>query len=226
MLRVGLTGGLGSGKSMVAAMFAALGAHILSADEIGRELMQPGRPVQQEIVRVFGTSIVTGTGSGVQIDRVALARIAFGQGRIAELNRIIHPAVVAEQERRTQQIFARDAGAIVMVESALIFEASLGENIPGLRDRFEKLILVTAPEPIKLARFVARVSAGREINGAERAEIEGDGRARIAAQIPDAEKIPLCDYVIENSGTAHDTQAAVARIWSDLVSCSRTKLGR
>lgn len=223
MLRVGLTGGLGSGKSMVAAMFTAHGAHILSADEIGRELMQPGTPVLREIVRVFGTSIVMNTGS--QIDRVALARIAFGEGRIAELNRIVHPAVIAEQERRARQIFARDAGAIVIVESALIFEASLGENIPGWRNRFDKLILVTAPEAVKLARFVARVTAGRKISDAERAAIEADGRARMAAQIPDAEKAPLCDYVIENSGSARDTEAAVARIWSALVHYSKTGSG-
>ena len=222
MLRVGLTGGLGSGKTTISAMFAAHGAHILSADEIGRGLMQPGNAVFGEIVRVFGTSIVTNSGS---IDRAALARSAFASGRIEELNRIIHPAVIAEQEHRAQQIFARDCNAVVIVESALIFEASRGENIPGWHERFDKLILVTSPERLKLDRFIARVSAGRTLSQAERTAIEVDGRARMAAQIPDAAKIPLCDYVLENSGSLKKTEEAVARIWADLKQLSAAEPG-
>jgi dephospho-CoA kinase len=222
MLRVGLTGGLGSGKTTISAMFAAHGAHILSADEIGRGLMEPGNAVFGEIVRVFGTSIVTNSGS---IDRAALARSAFTSGRIEELNRIIHPAVIAEQEHRAQQIFARDTNAVVIVESALIFEASRGENIPGWHERFDKLILVTSPERLKLDRFIARVSAGRTLSPAERTAIEVDGRARMAAQIPDAAKIPLCDYVLENSGPLKKTEEAVARIWTDLKQLSAAEPG-
>ena len=222
MLRVGLTGGLGSGKSTIAAMFAAHGAHILHADEIGRTLMQPGNAVYDEILRVFGNGIVASSGA---IDRLALARAAFRDGRLEELNHIVHPAVVAEQEVCTKKIFAHDTDAVVIVESALIFEASLAENVPGWRDRFDKLILVTAPEPVKLARFVARVTEGRTLTDAERAMIESDARARIAVQLPDAAKIPNCDYVIENNGPLPETEATVARIWSDLKTQSTAEPG-
>jgi dephospho-CoA kinase len=222
MLRVGLTGGLGSGKTTVSAMFATHGAHILSADEIGRELMRPGNPVFAEIVHVFGTAIVADSGS---IDRLALARVAFAHGRIEMLNRIVHPAVIAEEEHRAEQIFAHDSDAVVIVESALIFEASRGENIPGWRTRFDKVILITAPDELKLERFVGRVSAGRTLSAAEREVIEADGRARIAVQIPDAEKAPLCDYVIDNSGPIDKTEDVVARIWSELKEQSTAEPG-
>lgn len=222
MLRVGLTGGLGSGKTTVSAMFAAHGAHILSADEIGRALMQPGNAVFDEVVSVFGTSIVTSAGI---IDRLALACAAFRDGRIEELNRIVHPAVIAEEEHRANQIFAVNADAVVIVESALIFEASQGENIPGWRNRFDKLILLIAPERVKLDRFIARVTDGRKISESERAVLEADGRSRIAAQIPDQLKIPLCDYVIENAGSIQDIESQVTRIWSELKQQSTAEPG-
>src|ERR1035437_5877655 len=94
MLRVGLTGGMGSGKSTAAQMFAAHGAYVFSADEIGRGLMQPGQTVYAAIVARFGPSVVAADGS---LDRGALARIAFGDGRIEELNAIVHPATIARQ---------------------------------------------------------------------------------------------------------------------------------
>lgn len=222
MLRVGLTGGLGSGKTTVSAMFAARGAHILSADEIGRALMQPGNVVFDQIVSVFGIAMVTTSGG---IDRLALARVAFRDGRIEELNRIVHPAVIAEEEHRADQIFAHDADAVVIVESALIFEASRGENIPGWRNRFDKLILLTAPERTKLDRFIARVTGGRKISESERGVLEADGRSRIAAQIPDLLKVPLCDYVIENTGSIQDIESHVARIWLELKQQSTAEPG-
>src|SRR5947209_14528079 len=109
MLRVGLTGGLGSGKSTAARLFAQHGAHVLSADEIGREMMQPGQLVYAAIVQHFGPAIVLSDG---QLDRAALARIAFSEGRVEELNAIVHPAVIARQTELADVIFARDPHAV------------------------------------------------------------------------------------------------------------------
>src|ERR1700733_960231 len=120
MLRVGLTGSLGSGKTTIAAIFREHGIHILEADAIARSMMQPGEPVFRSIVEHFGPDVLRPEGS---LDRPRLAALAFGDGRLNELNQIVHPPIVAEQERQTTAIFARDPRAIVVVESALIFEA-------------------------------------------------------------------------------------------------------
>jgi dephospho-CoA kinase len=214
MLRVGLTGGLGSGKSTVAAFFVAHGVRLLEADAIGREWMRPGRPVYQAILQHFqglpgAPPLLLPDG---QLDRAALARYVFSTGRIHELDRIVHPPVVAEQERRTQEIYAQDRDAIVMVESALIFEAERAGTAPGLRQRFDQIVLVTAPEAARVARAVGRMAQGRDLTLDERAAIEEDVRRRMAAQIPDAEKLPYCDHVIDNSGPLEETRAAVERI--------------
>src|SRR5277367_4928413 len=99
MLRVGLTGGLGSGKSTVGRMFAELGAAVIDADEVGRSLMQPGQAVYDRIVEHFGPQVVRADGN---LDRRALAEITFGGGRIEELNRIVHPGTIAAQEEWTR----------------------------------------------------------------------------------------------------------------------------
>ena len=206
MLRVGLTGGLGSGKSTVAGMFAALGAAVVSADQLGRELMQPGEPVYTAIVAKFGQSVVRGDGS---LDRKALAALAFQHHQADALNHIVHPAVIAAQQEWMRGVFAADPKRVAIVESALIFEVEKWGTAPGWLDRFDKLILVTAPDAVKIARFVARVKG---MDGAE-----ADARARIAAQIPDVEKAPRCDYVIENTGPLEETHAVVGDIYRELV---------
>ena len=218
MLRVGLTGGLGSGKSTVAALFAARGAHVLVSDEIGRALMQPGKPVYKAVVEHF--SALPGapalTLPNGQLDRALLARYAFSSGHILDLSRIVHPAVVAEQDRKMQRIFARDKKAIVLVESALIFEADRVGTVPGLPQRFDQIVLVTAPESVRIARYVERVRKERNLNRERDAEqiaaIEADANLRIAAQIPDVEKIPLSDHIVDNSGPLQQTKSAVEHI--------------
>jgi len=105
MLRVGLTGGLGSGKSTVGAYLGELGAAVIEADEMGRKLMQPGHAVFDEIVRTFGQEILDANGG---LNRARLAEIAFRGGRLQELNAIVHPAVIEEQRRWMRGVFARD----------------------------------------------------------------------------------------------------------------------
>ena len=214
MLRAGLTGGLGSGKSTVAAIFRWLGAHIIEADAIGRELMSPGQMVYREIVAHFGPEVVN---PDQTLNRALLANLAFRQNRLAELNRIVHPAVIAEQQRRAERVFAEDPDAVVIVESALIFEADAQGTVPGWRQRFDKMILVTAPDEVKIRRYVARIVDG--IRGI--ADLEADARARMAAQIPDWEKIPFCDYIIHNDGDLEQTQVQVKRIFAELAAASR-----
>src|SRR5580658_648217 len=128
MLRVGLTGGLGSGKSTVSAYLRELGAEVIEADELGRALMEPGQLVFDEIVEVFGPEVLTPEG---RLDRVKLADLAFRGGRLQELNSIVHPAVIAAQGDWMRVVFARNPKAIAVVESALIFEVEREARLRG-----------------------------------------------------------------------------------------------
>src|SRR5579871_33049 len=178
MLRVGLTGGLGSGKSTVAAMLRELGAEVIEADALGRAMMEPGQPVYEQIVRCFGAEVVAADG---KLNRAKLAKIAFTGGRLQELNSIIHPAVIAAQQEWMRRTFARDPSAVAVIESALIFEVVRDAKLRGETDgiladwrrRMDRLIVVTAPDAVKLDRYVARVCP------------DGNGRA---AAMADAEK--------------------------------------
>jgi len=214
MLRVGLTGGLGSGKTTVAAIFRSLGAYVIEADAVGRELMSPGQPVYHAIVEHFGQEVVSADGT---LDRHRLADLAFRHHRLLELNRIVHPAVIVAQQEWAERIFAKDPSAIAMVESALIFEADAQGSAPGWRRRFDRVILVTAPDEVKIARYVARMSQ----NARSTEDLEAEARSRLAAQIPDGEKIPLADYVIHNDGPLEDTRSQVERIFAELAASAR-----
>lgn len=203
-LTVGLTGGLGSGKSTVLRMFEDLGAYGLSADEIARALMEPGTPVFAAILDRFGRGVVT---AGGRLDRPALAQIAFGNGqtagRVQELNAIVHPATIARQGELAAEIFARDPGAVVVVESALVFETLHGT---GWRERFDWMVLVTAPEDMKVQRFVAR-SGGGDV-----AALEADALRRLARMIPDEVKATECDFVVENAGSLQALRTQVVAV--------------
>jgi dephospho-CoA kinase len=224
MLRVGLTGGLGSGKSTATQRFAELGAVVFSADEIGRQLMQPGDAVYAAIVKRFGAGVVSRDGTDGSpcgtLDRAALARIAFGgaekdAGRLEELNAIVHPAVIARQAELIEEVAARDANAVVIVESALIFETKFaGEG--GWRRRFDRLIFVKASEELKIARFVARATGGKTLTEEERRAFEAEARRRIARQTETERNAVNCDYVLTNDGSVEQLQAQVDALWPAL----------
>jgi dephospho-CoA kinase len=217
MLRVGLTGGLGSGKSTVAAMLRELGAQVIEADELGRALMEPGQAVYAEIVRVFGPEVV---GPDGRLNRPKLAQLAFEAGRLQELNAIVHPAVIAEQQRWMEQVFARDPAAVAVVESALIFEVerdarARGESegvLADWRNRFDHVIVITAPDDVKVDRYAARTAAP----GPAREAAIRDARVRLARQVPDAEKAARADFVIENAGGLDALRAQVNSAWQQL----------
>jgi len=199
LLKVGLTGGVACGKSTVGEMFVARGARLIKADEIAHQLMRPGQPVYQEVVQHFGRGMVHEDGT---IDRQKLAQAAFGGGRVEELNRLVHPAVIAHQERWMEEEAARHRHAVVIVEAALILEA-------GVQKRFDKIIMVTCRPEQKAARFAERQGITDE---AARQEVE----QRQAAQRSDEEKIRAADYVIDNSGSRAETERQVDAVWKEL----------
>jgi len=195
LLRIGLTGGLGCGKTTVASMMAARGAHVIQADHIAHQLMQPGQEVYTAVVRHFGGGIVQPDG---MIDRGKLAEAAFGGGRVEELNRLVHPAVIAYQQEWMQRIEEQEPQAIAVVEAALILEA-------GVNGRFDRLVVVTCPKEQKIERYAQRIAA----QGGDLKEARAEAERRIAAQMPDEEKIKVADYVIDNSGPLTATQRQV-----------------
>jgi dephospho-CoA kinase len=217
-MRVGLTGSLGSGKSTVAAVFREHGIAVLEADSIARELMQPGQPVCLRIVEHFGPTVLLPDGS---LNRPRLAELAFRQGHLAELNRIVHPPVIAEQERRMSEIFARDPHAVVVIESALIFEAEAWGTVPGWRRRFDRIVLVTAPDDLKMQRFLARILPA-DATPEQRLAAERDARARLDAQLPDDAKASRSDIVVDNSGSLEATRSQAARLAAELLAAART----
>ena len=211
MVKVGLTGGIASGKSAVGEMFVALGAHLIQADSIAHDLMHPGHPVYDEIVRHFGRGILNLDGT---INRPKLADAAFdsrpspdekeekNSSRVNELNRIVHPAVIRQQEEWMDQTGRQDPRAVAIVEAALIIEA-------GAARRFDRLIVVICRDEQRVKRFAARHNLRLE---AARQEVT----RRMAAQLSDQEKIKAADYVIDNSGSLEETQAQVRQIWQEL----------
>lgn len=217
MLRVGLTGGLGSGKSTVAQMLRELGAEVIESDELGRALMEPGQAAFNEIVRVFGDDVVTPDG---RLNRARLAEMAFNGGRVKELNAIVHPAVIEAQRRWMEQVFARDPAAVAVVVSALIFEVERDARAGGaaravsmeLHKRIDRVVLVTAPDDAKIARYVTRTIPA----GANRQAAEADARSRLAHQIPDSEKALRADYLLENTGDIEALRTQVAALWPRL----------
>jgi dephospho-CoA kinase len=202
LLKVGLTGGIASGKSVIGEMFVALGAHLIQADSIAHELMQPGEAVYREVVRHFGEGILNPDGS---VNRARLAEAAFGtsgQTRIQELNHIVHPAVIRRQEEWMAEVGRGDSRAIAIVEAALILEA-------GAANRFDRLVVVTCHPEQRIQRWAARVGVDEET---ARREV---GR-RMAAQFPDEEKVKAADYVIDNSGSLDETRRRVDQVYGEL----------
>lgn len=203
MLKVGLTGGIASGKSVVGEMLVRRGARLIHADTIAHELMQPGQPVYDEAVRRFGREILNPDGT---ICRPRLAAIAFGQegkdGRVKELNAIVHPAVLARENEWMEEIGRGDRDAIAVVEAALILEA-------GGADRFDQLIVVTCRPEQRVQRVARRLGISE---ATARAEVD----RRMAAQLSDEEKIKAADFVIDNSESLDATEEQVERVFAEL----------
>src|SRR5437660_1792020 len=201
MIKVGLTGGIASGKSLVSRMFTELGAHTIDADELAHELMVPGAPAYNEIVEKFGDAILN---PDKTVNRSKLAELAFDKKRprIYELNRILHPGVIQRYEKQMDDIEKREPNAIVMLEAALLLEA-------GLRRRFDKIIVVTLNPQQRIDRWAQRFNLD-----AETARLEVT--RRMMAQAPDEAKLQAADFVIDNSGSIDETKGQVQKVYDAL----------
>ncbi len=205
MLKIGLTGGIASGKTAVGKMFADLGAYVIRADDIAHDLMKPGEAVHQEIVERFGKDILNADGT---VNRAKLAKVAFGSDsstsgpRIAELNQIVHPPVIQKQDEWMEEVGRQDPKAIAIVEAALILEANLANH-------FDKLVVVTCRPEQRAERWA---NSRKIIVEHARLEIA----RRLAAQWPEEMKIKAADYVIDNSGSLEETGTQVRDIYEKL----------
>lgn len=191
ILRVGLTGGIASGKSTIARMFASLGCITIDADQIVARLYQPGEAGHEALVRTYGAGILLPDRT---IDRRKLADLAFASDESAKaLNTLIHPLVVAEEARLMED--TRDG--IVMVEATLLIES-------GGKERYDRIVIVDVDPATQLARAIGR-GMSRE-----------DAERRIAHQLPRTERLRYADYVIDNSGDMHAAEAETKRVFEAL----------
>ena len=205
-LRVGLTGGLASGKTAVAQMFASRGAYLMHADKVAHELMEPGQLIYKEVVRHFGDSIVN---ADTTINRPILAALAFEGERVKELNAIVHPGVTARMQQWFAEMNEFDAKGVLVFEAALILEAGMGKY-------FEKLVVVTSNREQKLERFAQRVLGTSVANSDELEKALRDAERRLGAQLSESEKVAAADYVIDNSGSLAETERQVNKIFKEL----------
>ncbi len=195
MILVGLTGGIGSGKSTVSEMLAARGAVIIDADAIVREIQEPGSPVVDQLVEAFGSSVVDANGA---LDRQAMADIVFTDPEaLKKLNAIVHPAVGAEMNRRV--IAQRETHNVVVLDIPLLTE--------NPREGLQGRIVVDVPEELQIARLVAFRSFS-----------EDDARARMGRQATREERLSKADFVVDNSGSREDLEVQVDAVWAWLTS--------
>jgi dephospho-CoA kinase len=189
---VGLTGGIGAGKSLVAARLAELGAVVIDSDRLAREVVASGTDGLAEIVAAFGTGVLGPDGA---LDRPALARVVFADPAArARLEGIIHPRVRA---RAAELAAAAPPGSVVVNDVPLLVES-------GIAGTFDLVVVVLASEPTRLRRLVD----GRGMS-------EAEARRRIAAQATDEQRRAVADIVLENDGTVGDLTAAVDRMWRE-----------
>lgn len=195
-MKVGLTGGLATGKSFVGTALKDLGCYLIEADALGHEVLEPGGEAYEGVVREFGAEILLADGA---IDRKRLAAIVFAdREKLAALNRLVHPPVLRRLEAMEAEIGARDPEAIVVVEAAVLIEA-------GVHGRFDKLILAVCREEQQIERAVARGDGTRE-----------EVLARIRRQMPLEEKRKFADYVIDTSGSKEETLRQVRAVYDQL----------
>ncbi|MEO5922160.1 MAG: dephospho-CoA kinase [Pseudolysinimonas sp.] len=193
MLLVGLTGGIASGKSVVAARLGEHGAVVVDADAIAREVVEPGTPALDRIAEEFGTGVIASDGS---LDRAALGAVVFADdAKRRILNGITHPAVLELSQRRFAEAAAADPDAIVVYDVPLLSE------VRG-KAEFDVVVVVSAPEEVRIERMVS-------LRGMSRAEAEN----RIRSQVPEEERRALADILIESGGTLDETLTQADEVW-------------
>ena len=203
---IGLSGGIGTGKSSVARMFAAQGAVVIDADAIVHELQARGTPMVAELAEAFGPGVLDAQGG---LDRAALGAIVFRDPDArARLNAIVHPKVGAEFARRIAE--ARASGARVLVlDIPLLFEGRRSGTGSAAKMQFDATVLVYAPEALQIERQVSRDACSRD-----------EAIRRVRAQMPIEEKKALADYVIDNGGSLAETERQVREVLSRILAAA------
>ncbi|MDW8129174.1 MAG: dephospho-CoA kinase [Bryobacterales bacterium] len=192
MLRVGLTGGLASGKSFVGRALAELGCHLIQADELGRQAMEPGGEAYEAVVAEFGPDVVKPDGT---LDRRKLAAMVFDNGdRLARLNALVHPVVIRREEEILAELAERDPHGIAVVEAAILIEN-------GSYRRFDRIVLAWCRPEQQVERAM------------ERGLTREEALARLKQQMPLDEKRKYAHYVIDTSGSREDTLRQVRQLY-------------
>ncbi|HLX46791.1 MAG TPA: dephospho-CoA kinase [Streptosporangiaceae bacterium] len=193
MLNVGLTGGIGAGKSEVSARLAALGAVIIDADAVAREVVAPGTPGLAKVVEIFGPGILAADGS---LDRPRLGEIVFADpGSLAKLNAVIHPLVAIRSLELQRHA---PANSVVIHDVPLLAENKLA-------DRYDVVVVVDAPPEVQLGRLTRL-----------RGMPAGQARARMAAQASRADRLAVADFVVDNSADLAELDRQVTKLWAEL----------
>ena len=189
---LGLTGGIGSGKSTAARMFADLGATVIDADAIAKEVLEPGQLGYESIVNKFGDEILDSSGN---VDRSALAAKVFeNSAELKELEDIVHPAVASKVLEIRESL---PAGVTVIYDTPLLVEKKL-------QDQFDQVVVVLAPEPLRTQRLIDRGLAERDI------------AARMSKQATDDQRRAVANFVIDNSGSLAQLRAQVQNVWNQI----------
>lgn len=200
MLRVGLTGSIGVGKSFVAGVLRELGCHVLDADQTAREVVTPGAPGLTDVVKAFGKEVLHRDGT---LDRQRLGALIFGSDeKRTLLNSILHPYIIARQDQVLRDWERQDPDGIAVVDAALMIES-------GGYKRFDKLIVVHCNPEEQLRRIMARDSLSRE-----------EAERRVGAQMSQAEKKKYADYLIDTSGGFEATRHRTQQVYENLVAIS------
>jgi dephospho-CoA kinase len=200
MLRVGLTGGLASGKSFVGHALRDLGCYLIEADELGHQVLLPGAEAYDAVIQAFGQEIVDEQG---MIDRHKLGERVFGQPELlAKLSSLVHPPVTQRQERMIAEIVRADPAAIIVVEAAILVET-------GSYKKYDRLIVVVCTLEQQMERAMKRGTYTKE-----------EVLARLSRQLPLEEKVRVADYVIDTSGTKENTLEQVRVLYGSLRSLS------
>lgn len=197
MLLIGLTGGIASGKTVVSDMFVKLGAHLIDADVIARDIVKPGKIAWKEIVNAFGEAILD---EKQKINREKLGKIIFNNTeKRKQLEAITHPRIIEEENRKVIELREKFKSGMIILDAALLIEA-------GYHNRVDKLIVVYAGRETQIKRLMARDSLN--YTGSQK---------RLDSQMPLDEKVKLADYVIDNTKSLNETEIQVSKIYSLLV---------
>lgn len=203
MLKVGLTGGIASGKSTVSKIFASFGAKVLDADEVAREVLLPGQPAWTKLRRAFGQEFFHPDGT---VKRKQLRKLVFADPeKRSQLNAIVHPEVMKEINRRSEILSSSVQTGVLLVDVPLLLEV-------GVANRFDKVVVVYVSKSVQINRLQQRDGISEE-----------EAKQALKAQMALSKKVEQADYVIDNSGTLEETQAQVQRVWQELLVLARNE---